>query len=234
MKNFFGFVLCVCMVGLLTVCSGDKKSTSGEREIVTVWYGNTGDEALVYEKAIAAYNAAQDKYEVQGLSVNDQQKIIVALASNEAPDVIKGSNTGVITYQANGLLENLRPYVDRDRFDLGVYSAQSLTANTVEEGLYALSIDGYTIQMFYNKDLLAAAGYSEPPLTMEDMYEIAIKATKLDDNGNIDVLGYPLFPLASARQELIYGFGGRWWAEDGKTLTPQSPGVIESFRYNLM
>jgi multiple sugar transport system substrate-binding protein len=221
------------MAAVLFSACGGKKAAPGEKKIVTIWYGNTGDEALEYEKAIAAYNASQSVYEVQGLSVNDQQKIIVALASNEAPDIIKGSNTGVISYQANGLLEDLRPYVERDRFDLGVYSPQGLTANTVDGGLYALPIDGYTIQMFYNKDLLAAAGYSEPPQTMEDMYEIAVKATKLDAGGNIDVLGYPLFPLASARQELIYGFGGRWWAGDGKTLTPQSPGVIESLRYNV-
>jgi multiple sugar transport system substrate-binding protein len=217
---------------LFSACSKDK-AASGGGKIVTIWYGNTGDEALVYEKAIAAYNASQTQYEVQGLSVNDQQKIIVALASNEAPDIIKGSNMGVISYQANGLLEDLRPYIEGDRFDLSVYSPQGLTANTVGGGLYALPIDGYTIQMFYNKDLLAAAGYSDPPQTMEDLYEMAVKATKLDANGTIEVLGYPLFPLASARQELIYGFGGRWWAEDGRTLTPQSPGVIESLQYNI-
>jgi multiple sugar transport system substrate-binding protein len=85
--------------------------------------------------------------------------------------------------------------------------------------------------MFYNKDILAAAGYSAPPVNVEEMYEMAVKATKLDANGNIDILGYPLFPFASARQELIYAFGGRWWAEDGVTLTPQNPGVLESLRY---
>jgi multiple sugar transport system substrate-binding protein len=87
--------------------------------------------------------------------------------------------------------------------------------------------------MYYNKDLLAAAGYSAPPQTVEEMYEMAVKATKLDASGTIDILGYPLFPLASARQELIYAFGGRWWAENGMTLTPQSPGVLESLRYNV-
>jgi multiple sugar transport system substrate-binding protein len=65
------------------------------------------------------------------------------------------------------------------------------------------------------------------------MYDMAVAATKLDRDGNIDVLGYPLFPLASARQELIYAFGGRWWSQNGKTLTPQDQGIIDSLTYNV-
>ncbi|AEF85692.1 putative bacterial extracellular solute-binding protein [Treponema primitia ZAS-2] len=232
MKKWHFSAFCILAIaGLLVACNASKPA-SGERKVVTVWYGNTGDEALVYEEAIAAYNTSQTKYEARGLSVNDQQKIIVAIASNEPPDVIKGSNSAVIAFQANRLLENLQPYAERDKLDLGIYSNQALAANTIDGGLFALPVDGYVIQMFYNKDILAAAGYSEPPKTVEEMYEMAVKATKLDASGNIDVLGYPLFPLASARQELIYGFGGRWWAADNKTLTPQSAGAIESLTYN--
>ncbi|GHT63297.1 sugar ABC transporter substrate-binding protein [Spirochaetia bacterium] len=232
-KSFVCMVLALVFIGAQGFCAGNKAAPASGPEAVSFWYNNTGDEALVYEKAIAAYNASQTKYKVEGLSVNDQQKLIVALASNEAPDVVKGSNSQVTTYQANGLLTSLKSYVDKDKFDTKAFAAKSTEANSIKGELFALPLSGYTIQMFYNKDLLKAAGYSEPPKTVEEMYEIAVKATKLDAGGNIDVLGYPLFPLASARQELIYAFGGRWWAEDGKTLTPQSPGVIESLTYNV-
>lgn len=176
-----------------TITTSDSTSTadtaSGDVETITFWYNNTGDEALVYEEAIAAYNASQSKYKVEGLSVTDAQKLVVAMSSNEAPDVIKISNSSVIQYQSNGLLENLQTYVDEEGFDTSVYSQQSLDANTLDGDLYALPLDAYTIQMFYNKDLLAEAGYSEPPKTMEEMYEMAVAATKLDASGNIEVLG---------------------------------------------
>lgn len=206
---------------------------AGAPEVVTFWYNNKGDEAIPYEEAIAVYNASQDKYKVEGLSVTDQQKLIVALASNEAPDVIKGSNSNIITYQANGLLDSLQPYIEEEKYDMSIYSKQSVAANTIDNEVFALPVSGYSIQLYYNKDILAEIGYTEPPKTMEEMYEMAVKATTLDESGNINRLGYPLFPLASARQELIYGFGGRWWAEDGKTLTPESEGVLESLRYNV-
>lgn len=211
---------------------GSKEEASGKAEVVTFWYNNTGDEAKVYEEAIAAYNASQTKYKVEGLSVTDGQKMIVAMSSDEAPDVIKHGNQTVIQYAKNGLVEPMVDYIDKEGFDLSIYSDQAIGANQVDDGLYALPLDAYTIQMYYNKTLLKEAGYTEPPKTMEEMYEMAVKATKADGNGNIDVLGYPLFPYASARQELIYGFGGRWWDENSKP-TPNDQGILDSLNMNV-
>lgn len=203
-----------------------------EAQVVTFWYNNTGDEALVYEEAISTYNASQSQYRVEGLSVTDAQKMIVAMSSNESPDVIKISNQTVTQYQKNGLMESLQPYVDAESFDASIYSDQAMAANTIDGEIFALPLDAYTIQLFYNKDLLAEAGYTEPPKTMEEMYEMAVAVTKVDDSGNIEILGYPLFPYASARQELIYGFGGRWWDEDSK-VTPLNPGNLASLEMNV-
>ena len=200
--------------------------------MITFWYNNTGDEAAVYEKAISEYNASQSKYKVEGLSVTDAQKVIVAMSSNESPDVIKISNQTVMQYQKNGLLESLQPYADKESFDSSIYSEQAVNANTIDRDIYALPLDAYTIQMYYNKELLKEAGYTEPPKTMEEMYEMAVKATKVDGSGNIEVLGYPLFPYASARQELIYGFGGRWWDENSN-VTPDNSGVLDSLNMNV-
>ncbi len=228
-------VLAMCLLATTMIFangSSEQATASNGREIVTFWYNNTGDEAKVYEQAIAAYNASQDKYEVQGLSVTDDQKLIVAMSSNEAPDVFKHGNALVKHYQHNGLLTNIQDYIDKEGFDTSVLNEQALEANTVDGDLWGLPIDAYTIQMYYNKDLLAAAGYSEPPKTMEEMYEMAVAATKTDANGNIEVLGYPLFPYASARQELIYGFGGTWWDEDSN-VSPLDPGIIDSLNMNV-
>ncbi len=47
--------------------------------------------------------------------------------------------------------------------------------------------------LFYKKTLLAEAGYTEPPKTMEEMYEMAVN-TQSSSDGTIDVMGYPDFP----------------------------------------
>ncbi|MDR1550696.1 MAG: ABC transporter substrate-binding protein [Hungatella sp.] len=218
--------------GETTVGETSAPAENKEAQVITFWYNNTGDEAAVYEKAISEYNASQSNYKVEGLSVTDAQKVIVAMSSNESPDVIKISNQTVTQYQKNGLLESLQPYADKESFDSSIYSEQAVKANTIDGSMYALPLDAYTIQMYYNKDLLKEAGYTEPPKTMEEMYEMAVKATKVDGSGNIEVLGYPLFPYASARQELIYGFGGRWWDENSK-VTPDNAGILDSLNMNV-
>ena len=215
-----------------TIVAEDTSASSGEKIKISFWYNHSGDEADVFESAIQVYNESQDVYEVEGLSVTDDQKVIVALSGNDAPDVIERSNQLVRQYAQNGFIESLDSYITNDSFDTSIYSAQALTANKIEDALYGLPFEAYTIQMYYNKTLLAEAGYDAPPTTMEELYEMAVAATKLDDSGNIDVLGYPLFPYASARQELIYGFGGRWWDEDGNP-TPESEGNLASLNQNV-
>ena len=228
-KQLAAIMAATMMMGTLAACGGgastatsatDSTTTSaatsessGEKTKITFWYSHSGDEAAAFEQAIASYNASQDKVEVEGLSVTDKQKIIVALSGSEAPDVIEVSNQDIINYANNGLIETLNDKADADGYDVaGTYSAQALTANTLNDDLYGMPLAAMIIEMFYNKDILAEIGYDAPPTTMEELYEMAVKATELDADGNITRLGYPLFPLASARQEGIYAFGGRWWA----------------------
>ena len=249
-KQLAAIMAATMMMGTLAACGGgastatsaaDSTATSaasaessGEKTKITFWYSHSGDEAAAFEAAIASYNASQDKVEVEGLSVTDKQKIIVALSGSEAPDVIEVSNQDIINYANNGLIETLNDKADADGYDVtGTYSAQALTANTLNDDLYGMPLAAMIIEMFYNKDILAEIGYDAPPTTMEELYEMAVKATELDADGNITRLGYPLFPLASARQEGIYAFGGRWWAEDGTTLTPDDPGILDSLHMNV-
>ena len=249
-KQLAAIMAATMMMGTLAACGGgastatsatDSTTTSaatsessGEKTKITFWYSHSGDEAAAFEQAIASYNASQDKVEVEGLSVTDKQKIIVALSGSEAPDVIEVSNQDIINYANNGLIETLNDKADADGYDVaGTYSAQALTANTLNDDLYGMPLAAMIIEMFYNKDILAEIGYDAPPTTMEELYEMAVKATELDADGNITRLGYPLFPLASARQEGIYAFGGRWWSEDGTTLTPDDPGILDSLHRNV-
>lgn len=227
--------LALVTVLLLSLLCPAALAADGSREHVTFWCGYTNtDEVATVQQVVEAYNASQDKYEVEMVSAgSDIQKIIVAIANGEGPDAYQVSNSNLISLVANGLLAPLTPYIEAENFDLGAYSTKAIEAVSIDDQVYGLPFGINIIQMFYNKDLLAAHGYSEPPQTWEELYEMAIAVTTLDENGNIDVLGYPCFPFASARQELIYGFGGRWWAEDGVTLTPNSQGVLDSLNMNV-
>ncbi len=241
-------VLCLAlMLSLVTACgngsdstnnnsdsSADTSTNSVEKQKLVFWYSHTGEEGQYYVDAVNAFNASQDVYEVEPLSVTDQQKYIVAMAGNEAPDIVEVSNQNIITYAGQGLIEPLSEYAQKDNYKMeGVYAEQAMIANTLDETLYGVPLSSVIIQMFYNKDILDELGYDAPPTTMEELYKMAIEATQTDESGTITRLGYPLFPLASARQELIYAFGGRWWSEDGLTVTPNDPQILDSLAMNV-
>ena len=44
--------------------------------------------------------------------------------------------------------------------------------------------------LYYNKDLLAAAGYTEPPKTLAELTDMAVKLTTFNDDGSIKTLGF--------------------------------------------
>lgn len=236
----------VMAAGLLAGCGANSKpagSTSGaastgstaaaEPQKVSYWYFHKGNEGEMMEHVIERFNASQSEYVVEGFSVPDKQKYLVAMSSDESPDVIELSNAEIVSYQSSGLLEDLTEMGGAKGFDFGIFDAPAVNNNSVDGQMYGLPITSVIIQMFYNKDLLAEIGETEPPKTMEELYDMAQRATTLDANGDIDILGYPLFPLASARQELIYAFGGTWVSEDGKTPTANSQGVIDSLTMNV-
>jgi len=245
----FKKALCLTMATIMAVtavagCASKAPTTSaatsgsGTQSVaaqkVTFWYYHKGDEGAVLEKTIKAFNASQSKYVVEGFSVPDKQKYLVAMSSNESPDLIELSNQDIVSYNANGMLEDLSAMGSKTKFDFSIFTNSAKTANTVNDTYFALPYATDIIQMFYNKDILTKIGATEPPKTMEELYDMSVKATTLDKTGNIDTLGYPLFPLASARQEGIYGFGGTWVdSATGLKPTATSQGVLDSLNMNV-
>lgn len=234
MKRIWSVLVLSVIACSLLFAAGTTEATSNAPEEISFWYRHKGDEAIAVEKIIADYNASQSKYHVTGLSANDAQKVLVAVSSGTGPDVYEVASAQFPTYVAQGLLEGLDSYIAAEGWNKEeLFVKKALLAGNVNNIQYTLPLACYNIELFYNKDLLAEIGYSEPPKTIDELYEMAMKATKLDSNGNIEVLGYPLFPLLSAKWELTYAWGGRWWSEDRTTLTPNTKGNLLALEKNV-
>lgn len=224
-------LLLLCTFGLFAAGSAEK-SKDGPKE-VSYWYFHKGNEAVMMENVIEKYNASQDNYKVVGFSVPDNQKYLVAMSSGESPDVIEISDSRIPSYTDNGLLVNLSELGKKKGFDFSIFDDIAIRNNSMNGKVYAFPISSVVIQMYYNKDILNSIGETEPPKTMEELYDMAIRATTVDEKGNINILGYPLFPLASARQELIYAFGDAFTEKDNITPSADAQGIIDSLNMNV-
>lgn len=201
--------------------------STGEKSKVSVWYLWGGREGAAIEEVISRFNSSQDKYIVEGLSVPDEQKIKVAISSGNGPDLTDSFSRNVSAYAESGISTPLDDLIARDKYDMSDFVPAALGTVTYKGKVHALPLNVTNDALYYNKKLLAEAGYTEPPKTSKELLEMSIKMTKLNDNGSIKVLGFPMYPVVPYRH-LTYAFGGTHLTEDGKEPLFESKASIEA------
>lgn len=209
---------------------GDGAQTAEKKKVV-LWHLWTGAEAGYVDEAVAAYNAQSDLYEVEAVSTPDSQKIMVAIQAGTGPDITDDFTNNIGSYASKGIMMPLDDKIAEVGADLSDFVPSTLEACRYEGKLYALPVGMNLMALFYNKDLLAEAGYTEPPKTMEELYQMAVDTTKVNDDGTIDVLGFPDFPSVYYMDNFAAALGGGWYDENGKPASPDNEGNLMALQY---
>lgn len=86
--------------------------------------------------------------------------------------------------------------------------------------LYTLPTAVRTLALFYNKDLMEQAGLDPeaPPKTLQELEEQAVQCTKMDDQGNYEIMGFPVSMTGQGhhwfREILLRQFGQQPYSDD--------------------
>nr|WP_258567729.1 ABC transporter substrate-binding protein [Paenactinomyces guangxiensis] len=80
------------------------------------------------------------------------------------------------------------------------YPAAAVNGATVNGKLLGYPTEVQTYGLYYNKKLLQEEGYSAPPKTWDELYQMAKKITKRDTSGKVLVEGYGP-PMGESFQE---------------------------------
>jgi multiple sugar transport system substrate-binding protein len=176
----------LCLAATLAACgsgSGSDQSTSGPVTL-TYWSGFTGGDRGTYESLVAQFNSTHSDIKVK---MDEQpwdslaQKLPTALASGSGPDIATPDyNVGTIRqYITNGLAAPLDELIGAgpNQIPAGALPKTITDAFTVNGHLYAAPANFATLLLYYNKDLLSAAGLT-PPTTMQELRDDAVKLTK--------------------------------------------------------
>lgn len=190
-----------CVLGLMAGCSpakgekkaeitapqsDQKKEASGEPVTIKFWDGNWQE--AVWPEVEALWNKEHPDIKIEAEFQADlaNDKYMLALKNGTAPDVLSCALDWVTTFGNAGLLAPLDEYVAKDSLDVSQFVKGANDASTVGGKLYGLPFRSETYVMFYNKDILAAAGYDAPPATWDEVKEVAAACT------GSDVYGYGL------------------------------------------
>jgi multiple sugar transport system substrate-binding protein len=159
---------------------------------ITFWNPNTDRELRVFQASLDRFHERYPWITVNQVGgQDDPSKMLAAVNAGNPPDVWLSFTPEVVrTYCMSGALVDLGPLAARDGLDLAQFSSQAIGAFSIGGRTCAVPqlVDAYGL--YYNTDLLAAAGYDAPPKTMSELAAMARKLTTFKADGSIDVAGF--------------------------------------------
>jgi multiple sugar transport system substrate-binding protein len=216
---------------------------------VKFWTSHTPPDSDVLAKIVDAFNTANPDICVKMTIVpgaeTDVAKLITAIRGGAAPDVYMADRFTVPQRAAEGVLAELPA-------DVAALKDQHLEFawnETQYQGkTYAIPFDTDARALWYNKDLITAAGEDPAQLdiskgapTIELVNKIADKITKKDASGNYDVIGWlPGGPHEGGTPGAFdqgwhytwgFTFGGKFADTAACKVTPLDPGVVAGYQF---
>lgn len=145
-----------------------------------------------------------------------QNKILTAMAANQAPDVIEIGSTWVAGFSNDGGLKEIQPK--------GLLQKLSNWQPAYYKGkYYAIPWTLSTQAMFYNKKLLQQAGFSEPPTNWKELLQQSQAIHNLGKN----IYGYGLKTGTYTTWQKFLPFA---WSNGARLINPdwKTTGVASS------
>jgi len=190
---------------------------------LTMWTGFTGGDRGSYEDLITEFNSTHDNIHVT-MEVQPwdtiAQKLPAAWATGQGPDIATPNFDPNIMSQyleTNSLLALDAVGDGETQINVDDLVPAAVDAFTSEGTLYAVPANVATLQLYYNKDLLEAAGIDAPPATVE---EFRADAKQLTGDG--------VYGLSIADHETIQMWPILQWLDGGDIVDDQGCSVLDS------
>lgn len=181
---------------VLSACGGGGTSGSDNGKVTLTFLSHYGDEPLKsgITKLIDQWNSTHPNIQVkqQVVSFDDLLTTLnVRQTGGQGADILSSYALWGGQLAANGVLDTPPASVAKDVAEN--YSSAATAAVTSGTGqVFGYPTEFNTYVLFYNKKLLAEAGYDKPPADWAQLKEIAEKTTKKDASGNYKVEGLSL------------------------------------------
>jgi multiple sugar transport system substrate-binding protein len=220
-------------IGLLTAaCSSG--STSAKQPVpsgtptgtVEFWHFFTDREAKAFQSVIDDFQTSHPGIKVDVKSGQDDTKATQAIAAGKGPDLDLSYSTDITgKFCSSGAFRDLSPYITRDKVDLNQLPPTVKAYTEFQGKRCAMPLLSDTYGLYYNKTLLAKAGYTEPPKTMTELAAMAKKLTKFNADGSIKVAGFvPTVGFyENAPAHYAPQFGAKWLTADGQSAIGSDP-----------
>jgi multiple sugar transport system substrate-binding protein len=214
----------------LCSCSADRNKQAPRH--ITYWEKWTGFEGAAMDTIVDDFNAKElarakldpnyAPIEVEKVTIsNVEQKLLIAIAGGNPPDLAGNYSFYVPAYADGGALTDLGPMLAKANFDRSAYIDNYRKLGEYRGKTWAVPIVPASIALLMNKRLFKEAGLDpeKPPTTIEELDDFAAKLTKWEvtlPNGEKKIeTGYLPDVPASQKRLIQAGFlpsEPGWWS----------------------
>ncbi len=229
-----------------TAEEAQTESTAADGEKVHLTYAFWGgeDEIANTEKTLEAFNASQDRIEVEAVPIpweTYMEKLNTMATGGQLPDCALMSEAGVLQWAEQGMLNDVSEMYGPDDpkpLDCVTY--------TYDGKPVAYATANNSLVMYYNKEMFDAANVAYPPANAEDAWtwdefvDVAKQLT-LDSSGrnakdpnfdpdSIVQYGCMIENLTWQLEVWCRSNGSGFYSEDGSTVTINEDAAVEALQ----
>jgi len=202
---------------------------------LTVWMkkGFVEEQNVAFEKRAKEFAATRNiNLSLQFFAYEDVfPKWTAAIQSGNVPDVSFFGYQEVGQFYKQGVLANVNSLIAKLESKYGKIFPNSLEAVTFGGNSYAIPYWGEGSGLYYRKDLLAKAGFTNAPQTWEEFRQIALKTTDAAKGIYGAGMGYGQANSDAEwlTRSIMWSFGGSIFNKSGKIefVTPESKKAVQ-------
>ncbi len=209
---------------------------------VTFWTGHGDPDLSVLRQIVDNFNAETSDINVTLVQippgeVTDVTRLMTAVRGGTGPDVYMLDRFIVAQRAADGLLQDLTPYMDGEDL-LGDYLEFAKEEAELAGVPYALPFDNGVRALFYNIDMLEEAGVdvseldpTNGPITLDRAKEIGAMVDEKNAQGNYTRMGFVPWHEQGWHYGFGFSFGGDFYDPESCQVTPTDENVVRAFQW---
>ncbi len=201
--------------------------------VVAGWGGES--EIAMYKGLLQKFNASHPNIDAQFMHIPDKDywtKLTAMFAAGKAPDLFFTNNITFPALASKGVAQPLEPFIEKDNYDTSIFYKGILDAFKYNGKLMAFPRDISNMVVYYNRDLLKAAGLADPDpnWTWDDFLRYAKALTK-EENGKRTQWGVSFYTYFLFWEPWVWSNGGRWYSPDRSKYLLNQPAAVQGLQF---
>lgn len=211
--------------------NNEAQTEAGGKVELNFWYAFKDKIEANNQELVKEFNESQDKIHVtaeyQGNYADLHAKTKTAYTAGEAPEITIVEIASIQEFGESGLLEDLTPFVEKDKVDIEDYQPGLMENSYVNDKLVAIPYLRSTPILYMNATLLKEAGLD--PSGPKNWEEFEEYCRKLSKDGVVG-LTYPVY-IWVAEGFLAQAGGGSMISDDKTKSNVNTPEMVKSLEF---